>query len=312
MKKFAKKLAIMAFLVLLSLSVVDYVVTSGLKKSECYLFSEWNDIIRGKVNADWIINGSSRAWVTISPQILEENLNQSFYNLGLDGYPFFMEKARYDLFLKYNEKPKGIIQTLDLFLLAKRNGLYNEGQFLPYIDEPILKNSVSEYDGLSFIDSKIPAMRYIHRPEIMEIGFAEFTGMRHVTNNKYKGYEGQEKSWDHAFDSFYEMHKKEGIFQEIDEDILKLFDEYLCKCKEDGIELILVYPPEYIEAQKLYRNREDVMDIYRELSLKYDFKFIDYSDNYLSHDKAYFYNSQHLNKKGSELFTEDLSKKLLK
>ena len=44
------------------------------------------------------------------------------------------------------------------------------------------------------------------------------------------------------------------------------------------------------------------------LAQKYEFKFYDFSDSYLSKDKKYFYNSEHLNKGGSELFSKEVAK----
>lgn len=38
--------------------------------------------------------------------------------------------------------------------------------------------------------------------------------------------------------------------------------------------------------------------------------FIDYSNSYLCYDKKYFYNSQHLNKTGAELFSKEVSLKI--
>lgn len=131
MNKFLKKCLIFVLLILSTLIILDIAVSKGLRKSEDMMLAEWNDIVSGNINADIIINGSSRAWVDVSPQILENRLNLSVYNIGLDGYPFYMEDMRYELFLKYNNKPKYLIQTLDVFSLSKRIGLYEVTQFFP-------------------------------------------------------------------------------------------------------------------------------------------------------------------------------------
>lgn len=131
MNKFLKKCLIFVLLILSTLIILDIAVSKGLRKSEDMMLAEWNDIVSGNINADIIINGSSRAWVDVSPQILENRLNLAVYNIGLDGYPFYMEDMRYELFLKYNNKPKYLIQTLDVFSLSKRIGLYEVTQFFP-------------------------------------------------------------------------------------------------------------------------------------------------------------------------------------
>ena len=49
----------------------DLVISKELKKSNSYTFGEysiWNDIYDGKINADIVIYGSSRAWVHFDPE----------------------------------------------------------------------------------------------------------------------------------------------------------------------------------------------------------------------------------------------------
>ena len=71
-------------------------------------------------------------------------------------------------------------------------------------------------------------------------------------------------------------------------------------CQQRGIQLIFVYSPEYIEMQKLTRNRGEVFDGFRELANRYNFPLWDYSDWKYAGDTTYFQNSQHLNAEGAE------------
>jgi lysophospholipase L1-like esterase len=47
-----------------------------------------------------------------------------------------------------------------------------------------------------------------------------------------------------------------------------------------------------------------------QISIKYKIPFIDFSKDSMSYNKEYFYNATHLNKKGADLFTEKLIKKI--
>lgn len=308
MNKFLMKCLIFVLLILSTLIILDIAVSKGLRKSEDMMLAEWNDIVSGNINADIIINGSSRAWVDVSPQILENRLNLSVYNIGLDGYPFYMEDMRYELFLKYNNKPKYLIQTLDVFSLSKRIGLYEVTQFFPYLNESIVRNKLKEYEGITLTELYIPFIRYIHYPAIVKKGYLEFFNKQHFTNNKYKGFQGQNREWDNSFDDFYNMHQKNGIVQNIDDNVIELFDKYLEKTILNNTNIILVYPPEYREVQKLYLNRKDIINIYKSMADKYHITFLDYSDNDISNEKKFFYNSQHLNLNGANKFSELLAK----
>lgn len=85
MTKFLKN-SIIFFVVLVSMTyIADTLITTGLKKSKSYYFVDWNRIYGGKIDADIIINGNSKAYHHISPKIIDSVTRLNSYNLGLDG-----------------------------------------------------------------------------------------------------------------------------------------------------------------------------------------------------------------------------------
>ena len=88
---FLRKILIFSIPILFIILILDFIITLGLKKSESDDFREWNDLYQSKINADLIINGSSRAWVHISPQILDTSFSIDSYNLGIDGHNFYLQ-----------------------------------------------------------------------------------------------------------------------------------------------------------------------------------------------------------------------------
>ena len=58
-------------------------------------FEVMNDIYEGKAAAEIAIYGSSRAWVHIDPQVIEDTLGMSSYNFGNDGHNFPMQYLRH-------------------------------------------------------------------------------------------------------------------------------------------------------------------------------------------------------------------------
>ena len=81
--------------------------------------------------------------------------------------------------------------------------------------------------------------------------------------------------------------------------------------KQRGVPLLLVYSPEYYEMQALERNRGEVFAKTREICDRYDVPLWDYSDSPISRNRAYFYNSQHLNADGAKVFSRDLARRLI-
>lgn len=280
----------------------ERVITNGLRVTRQGDYAEWNDIFGGKINADIIINGSSKAWVHVSPLILDSLLGSNSYNLGLDGHNFFLQHCKFLTYLKYNSPPKLVIEVVGMETLEKRTDLYNYTQFLPYLDDPDIKEATKKYVGFNFFDYNVPFVRYIGQEPIITIGLLEYFGLKNYKNDKYKGYRANTKSWDNSFD-LYKNNFPNGKPVVIHQESVKLFDDYLKYCKANKIEVVLAFSPEYYEAHSYTTNRNEVMGIFKSLAAKYNFLFKDYSTENLNRRKELFYNSQHLNKEGSELFS---------
>jgi len=312
MKKFLIQINIFFIPLILIFIISDYIVTKGLQKTKFSDYKEWNEIYSGSIDAGIIINGSSRAWVHVSPKILDSSLNVNSYNLGIDGHTFLLQNFKFQEYLKYNSYPKIVIQTLDIFTLNKRDDLFNFEQFLPFLYKNDVRKITSKYNGFEKTDYFIPFYRYKNL-DIIKIGFLEYFSVSNFINNfkpyldnKQKGYKGFDNVWDSSFDEF-KKNNPYGLSYNIDSNTVELFNQFLLKCKKLNIKVLFVYTPEYIENQELTINRDEIFKIYNDFATKYDIEFLDYSKDTISYQKDYFYNSQHLNKKGSELFTEKLA-----
>ncbi len=88
--------------------------------------------------------------------------------------------------------------------------------------------------------------------------------------------------------------------------LIKSFSQYIKSSKQKGINLILVYPPTYHEAHSLIKSRDATIKLYEQIAIENNVLFLDYSSDQSFRSKDLFYNSQHLNKKGAELFTKKL------
>lgn len=258
------------------------------------------------MNADLIINGSSKALVQISPKIIDSVLNLNSYNLGMDGTGFIPQKMQYDLYLKYNKKPEIVVQIVSHGTLYKNVELYKYIKFAPYFDNEEIKKVSKKYKGFSTYDYYIPFIRYSGNPSIVINGLLNTIGIDLRKDNKYKGFLAQDKKWDNSFNDF-KNNNPDGVSIRIEEHSIKLFENYIAECKNNNINVILVYPPTFMESKKYIKNEDEIVAYYKYIADKYQVPFLDYSDNVLSYSTEYFYNSQHLNRKGAELFTKELS-----
>ncbi len=306
------KIALFFIIPIPILYLAHTLIDKGLQRSHDMHYAEWNDMRKG-LRSDALIMGSSRAWVHISPKILDSELHINSYNIGIDGWCFLMQHCRFKYYLEYNPKPKVIIQSLDNLMFTKNKELYDDLQFLPYIDnDTIIQRYTVGYTGsFNFMQKHLPMYKYRNNGELMVEGFFNLFNLPYGKVPKYKGYEGQVKGWDSSFTEFA-LNNPGGYTLEFDSSIINEFDAYLSYCQQNNIKVILVYTPEYFEVQKIIKNRDKLFEIYTYFADKYHCPLLDYSSDSLCYKQSLFYNSQHLNKQGAELFSAKLAKDIEK
>jgi hypothetical protein len=108
------------------------------------------------------------------------------------------------------------------------------------------------------------------------------------------------------------VESKKTIFQKIDKESVILFEKFIVDSKKRNIPIIFVYTPEYIEGQHFVSNRAEIMALYKKIAIQYNIPFIDYSSDPMCFNKDYFYNAEHLNLKGANLFSSKLATDLKK
>ena len=307
MKKFLYHIVYFAVPVLLLAYPADLFLGKYLKTSHPYNdeFPIWNDIYGGKVNADVLIYGSSTAWVQVNAQMLGDSLHTSVYNLGMDGHNFWMQYLRHASLLRYNKPPRVIIQTLDIFTLQKRHNLYNPDQFLPYMFlNGDLQKSTANYEGYKPVDFAVPLVRYYGKRKAITTAMRLSVSPSGELPNRVAGFQSQNKPWTNDFTSA--KLRMPAYVAKLDTASIILFDRYLAECSERNIKMVFVYSPEYIDGQQFISNREEVIALYEAFSKKYSIPFYNYSDDAITRDRSCYFNTLHLNKKGSTLFTNKL------
>lgn len=295
-------------LILVSIAA-DYFISGSLRKSKTFAsgeYSTWNDLYEGKINADIVIYGSSRAVVQINPILLGDSLNGSCYNLGIDGHNFWAQHFRHEEFLKHNKKPDVIIHSLDATSLTDRGNLYNAEQFLPYmLLDASIESFTKPYQTLSYFDFRLPLLRYLGKRTTLFHAASLFFRDQPQSVGRLMGYEPHDIPWNNDLAKARSQAPAYEVL--LDTGAVSLFKRYLDFCNRENIKVIFVYTPQYIEGQRFIKNIADILNFYRSLSVQYEVAFFDYSNDPICYNRSYFYNSNHLNKAGSTLFTSRLA-----
>ena len=303
MKQFAVKLLVFFLPIILMVYVMDIFISKNVRKSNKGENPVWSDLYGGAINSDIVVYGASRAWQHFDTKIIADSLNHSTYNLGIQAYDFRMQLLRHRLLLKYNKKPRLIIQSLDFLTFQSRSDLFDPGQFLPYmLFDTLMQKYTIGYKGYTWYDYNIPLIRYYGQLNKIHQAFSFYFTKQLDPVDRVRGY----ASYDTPFVNAFTEGKGYAKYYEIkfDPKIINVFDGFLRECQQKNIKMVFVYTPEYIDGQRYVRNRNQLFLLIHHFCEKYSIKLYDYSADKMSFDTTYFYNSEHLNKTGAQLFSK--------
>ena len=298
-------------IVALTVYSIDFIVTKGLRKSNSIHYDNFSKIFSGSMNADLLINGSSKGYVQFSPKILDSLLRTNSYNISLDGNNFLTQNTLITKYLQYNTTPQTIVQVVSTNTLKGfTDEIFLYEKFLPYFEDAEIRNMLnSSGKNISQIVNYLPFTKYNGKPLALLEGFLSFFNVHLIKSPLYKGYREDDFNWtDENYAKFIELNTKINDADEFkfDDELLVLFEEFIVMCNTQNINLILVYPPLYHLAIN------NGVQEYTNLAKKHNIRFMDFShDPEISFNKNYFYDSQHMNKLGSEVFTVKLSTLIL-
>lgn len=294
----------------ITLVFIDVYYSNQLKKMP--LFSgevqEWNKIEKGNTNPELAIFGSSRAFIQINPQILENKLNYKTYNFGLNGSKFKMQLYRFNLYLKHNLKPKAVVWNLDTFSFSHIDSVFQPNQYTPFMLWNFnLYNALKEYKETTISDFIFPLYRYRNqkywKDQIARSKKEKLNSQGYFRDNGFKSYN---RKWNVDWNK---LSKKSSNFSNSDYTQL---EQLISLCKKNEIKLIFIISPEYYKGQQYMTNRTEIINKYKATINKYKLPFIDYSQDTISFQKKYFYNTTHMNYKGADVFSNQLADDLKK
>lgn len=305
MKKFIIHICLILICSIAILYGLDRVITHNLHHSTATMYRCWNELIYGQTNYNLIINGNSRAWKMYSPAILDSALHTNSYNIGLDGRGIDTQSLRFYTYCAHHKAPTYLIQNVEAFTLEPSNG-YEREQFLPYFSEPLVWNYAYQYEDMHILERCIPLIRYSGYRDVIYEGL----GLKHnnmLHESTIKGYRGEKRMWDGKV--FSKLDKWHFCYDSLR---VAMLDDELAFCRQNDIQVVMVFAPVYVGAVEKMSEADYnlMMQVYNGLSEKYGVPFLNFLDDDLCQDTAYFYNATHMNLLGAELFSLQLADSL--
>lgn len=299
MRGFIAKTLLVGIILFIVAWGIDAFMTKNLHHSDARMFSTYNAIYSDGLQCDAVIMGSSRGQVQYDPAVLDSMLELDCYNLSVDGRCIDAEIVMYNVYRHHAPKPRLIIQNIDFGTLQRSNG-YEREQYLPYLDKDDLFEQIHESEGFTWADRWLPLVRYAGYHEVIKEGFC----LKNKLNkpSMYKGWYGRDEEWDGSvFDAIT------TIPFTVNPEAVEMFDDYLAKCNNEDVLVVMVYAPIYIGVTEKMDSVQAMFNTYQSFAEKYHFPILNYTYDSLSYDTNYFYNATHLNKKGAELFSVKLA-----
>jgi hypothetical protein len=300
------RLLLFLSLTVATFSVIDQLIDKGVRTIKTSSFGVFNRIIDGRINTAIIISGSSRALNNFDPRLIEGPTGLTAFNIGIDGSQTDMQLAVFDTYLRHNVKPSLLIQSLDSFAFVTSRSGVAEAQYVPYLNEQPIYRALSAVEVNTWKSRYVPLYGYA-----TDLNFTWWAGVRGLLGwnpreDRYLGFGPRNAQWTGEFERF-SRERRAGVRFEIEPEGVRVFEELMRLCKDQGIRVLLVYSPVYYEMQALETNREEIFRRFKDIAQRYDVPFWDYSRSPISFRKEYFVNSEHLNAKGAAVFSADLA-----
>ena len=254
-----------------------------------------------KQTCDVLIFGSSRAMHHYNPEIISDSLKLTCYNVGYDGQSILYCKGALDIVLE-RYTPKIIIWDINHYdFMNERQTSYD----LLSVLNPYVKRHPALWQTLS-LKSKTEKIKHLssiypYNSMLVRIVSGNMSGKtKDDTNN---GFTPQDGIWKENMDSIY------FSVSSLDKNKMTAFEDIYSICSKKHIRLYVVISPIF----------QHIIDVSSNSSLSYLVQTCDSFNipllnfindkNYL--DRELFLNVDHLNTEGADVFSKDVSHRIL-
>lgn len=252
-------------------------------------------IINGKMKKDLLIFGSSRGARNIIAGQIEDSIHISAYNLSYPGSNIEFHEFLLRTLIHFNEIPKFALLAVDEEEFTPRESInFRLDRLYPlskydYINEELISR------GQKTFLSKILVLERINKRNF-DIRKKQFSALDTIISCGSMPISFQSPKWKYNFND--KLRQYDQATEQVDK--IKAFEKFVNLCSENGIQLIVVFSPNFRPYNDRLENRV------RELvDSKVNFYLYD-TLNSIYKDSFYYFDNSHLKKNGSEIFTNEI------
>jgi len=296
-------------------------------------YGSLNRMYQGLINADIVALGSSKIYLSINPEVLQQTTGKTAWNLGMDGSKFEQHYFTLEEYLLHNTHPQAVIfeanlETLDPAFLRFKTGLFYpyrnysshtmklfspnwEGQIGYWIiSSAIYKQEIPQtINNSGQILDRIANGDFFHKNPSFSDVTLKFDAGDYLLINGAQLKKGQVPGQLPMILPFDEP-QRHFDFSDIDQR-RESFEKLSQLAEEKGFVLVLLMSP-YLAGEVEEGQRRLAVDFYTALSEKYpNTYFLDFSmAEPFAHDTTLWWNAGHLNISGANLLSDKLGEEL--
>lgn len=252
--------------------------------------------------------GSSRAEMHFNPKVFDSICHTNSFNFGISGASVKLSYLLLKTYCLQNTKPKYILLNLDYFSLDKDSEkVANFPRFFPYINNPLLRNSLNQIDYRfsSFYINPLHSIPYSQFDFISNSihGWLKIPGK--YDSLMYKGYQ---TSISQNFNDNKTLSPNFLIITKHNKDYIDSLISYTTK---QNITVIAVTSPIFQDSlNNSFPNKKTLGLELNKILKKQNIPYYNYTDSAICLNKNLFSDNIHLNRKGSNILSVQLSQLL--
>ena len=257
-------------------------------------------IVKGEVQSDILIFGSSRGARSVVASQLSDSLNRSCYNLSYPGSDITFHKYLLSATLKQkeNKKPSTVVLVVDDGDEFKRTVAlkFRYDRMFPLVKYKMIRDELVSRNQKKWGVTDVLVSHQLNK-DFFYFEQKKFTKRDSVTCSGSMLIWDQKKIFNYVYKDKPYTYSKKGEFKWK----LKAFNEFVTLCKDNKIDLLIAIPPNFRVATNGFKERiEELLDGYG-MIYAFDPTIKEYKDD------QYFFDNAHLLKKGAHIFTAELA-----
>ncbi len=292
-----KKFVIQVFFFIVIFFIVDkFFYVFVYLSSDYQVDNRLELLLKGKINKEVIILGSSRGAMDIIASQIERETGKSAYNIAFPGSNVEFHDFILKTLLKYNKKPKTIIFAVDdpFELIPTSSTSYRFDRLYPLVKYDYINKELVNRGDRNFTSWFLCLARLNKTNFTLKIKPTKFDSIMSCGSMPIKFASSDFESEFNSNSTIYNIRNESDVKK-------KSFLSILNVCKKNDIQLIFAFPPNFKNHNKSFENR------IRQFAISKSEFFIYNTENPVYKNKLYFYDESHLNIKGAKIFTSELS-----